>query len=39
MIRLREQQDKSGGFQCFIPLAFYPPNADSHLPGRQGLIR
>ncbi|HUR97571.1 MAG TPA: radical SAM protein, partial [Pyrinomonadaceae bacterium] len=24
-IRLREQQDKSGGFQCFIPLAFYPP--------------
>lgn len=24
LIRLREQQDLSGGFQCFIPLAFYP---------------
>ncbi len=23
-VRLREQQDESGGFQCFIPLAFYP---------------
>src|SRR5882757_9403828 len=24
LVRLREQQDKSHGFQCFIPLAFYP---------------
>jgi aminodeoxyfutalosine synthase len=33
-IRLREQQDISGGFQCFIPLAFYPPGtALSTLPG------
>jgi aminodeoxyfutalosine synthase len=33
-IRLREQQDKSGGYQCFIPLAFYPPNTQlAHLPG------
>jgi aminodeoxyfutalosine synthase len=33
-IRLREQQDKSGGFQCFIPLAFYPDNTKlDHLPG------
>ncbi|CAN5225114.1 MAG: aminofutalosine synthase MqnE [Pyrinomonadaceae bacterium] len=24
LLRLREQQDVSGGFQCFIPLAFYP---------------
>ncbi|MFV0387343.1 MAG: aminofutalosine synthase MqnE [Pyrinomonadaceae bacterium] len=32
--RLREQQDKTGGFQCFIPLAFYPPgSALSNLPG------
>src|SRR5947209_19377636 len=38
LIRLREQQDKSGGFQCFIPLAFYPP--DTHmatLPGPSGV--
>ncbi|MCW2278458.1 aminofutalosine synthase MqnE [Heliophilum fasciatum] len=26
MIRLREQQDKTGGFQTFIPLAFHPKN-------------
>jgi aminodeoxyfutalosine synthase len=33
-IRLRDQQDKSGGFQCFIPLAFYPPDTQmAHLPG------
>ena len=33
-VRLREQQDKSGGFQCFIPLAFYPPGTQlDHLPG------
>src|SRR5262249_13475959 len=25
LVKLREQQEKSGGFQCFIPLAFYPP--------------
>src|SRR5205807_694008 len=38
MIRLREQQDKSGGFQCFIPLAFYPPISQlSHLPGPSGV--
>lgn len=37
-VRLREQQDKSGGFQCFIPLAFYPPGtALSHLPGPSGI--
>ena len=33
LIRLREQQDKSGGFQCFIPLAFYPPDTQlAHCP-------
>src|SRR5437016_6990495 len=38
MIRLREQQDKSGGFQCFIPLAFYPPETQmSHLSGPSGV--
>lgn len=26
LIRLREQQDRSGGFQTFIPLAFHPEN-------------
>ena len=38
LVRLREQQDKSGGFQCFIPLAFYPENTQlSHLPGPSGV--
>ena len=37
-IRLREQQDRSGGFQCFIPLAFYPPGTKlAHLPGPSGV--
>lgn len=37
-IKLREQQDKSGGFQCFIPLAFYPPGTKlAHLPGPSGI--
>lgn len=34
LIRLREQQDISGGFQCFIPLAFHPAGTKfAHLPG------
>lgn len=38
LIRLRAQQDQSHGFQCFIPLAFYPPNTQlSHLPGPSGV--
>jgi aminodeoxyfutalosine synthase len=38
LIKLREQQDKSGGFQCFIPLAFYPPDTQlAHLPGPSGV--
>ncbi len=37
-VRLREQQDKSGGFQCFIPLAFYPPGTQlAHLPGPSAI--
>lgn len=38
LVKLRQQQDKTGGFQCFIPLAFYPPGtALSHLPGPDGI--
>ena len=34
LIRLREQQDESGGFLAFIPLAFHPANTKfAHLPG------
>ncbi len=34
LIRLRGQQDRSGGFQCFIPLAFHPKDTKfAHLPG------
>jgi aminodeoxyfutalosine synthase len=37
LIRLREQQDISGGFLAFIPLAFHPTNTDlSELPGTTG---
>jgi aminodeoxyfutalosine synthase len=36
--RLRAQQDLSAGFQCFIPLAFYPPGTQlAHLPGPSGI--
>lgn len=28
LIRLREQQDRTGGFQTFIPLAFHPENTE-----------
>ena len=38
MIRLRELQDETGGFQAFIPLAFHPANTElSHLQGSTGL--
>jgi aminodeoxyfutalosine synthase len=38
LIRLREQQDKTGGFQTFIPLAFHPENTElSHLRKPSGL--
>jgi aminodeoxyfutalosine synthase len=33
LIRLRDLQDETGGFNCFIPLAFHPENTFySHLP-------
>ena len=38
MLRLREVQDRTGGFQTFIPLAFHPDNtALSHLPRSTGM--
>ncbi|HEY6119596.1 MAG TPA: hypothetical protein VIV66_06545, partial [Pyrinomonadaceae bacterium] len=38
LVRLRAQQEKSEGFQCFIPLAFYPPETQlAHLPGPSGI--
>jgi aminodeoxyfutalosine synthase len=38
LIKLREQQDQSHGFQCFIPLAFHPPETQlAHLPGPSGI--
>jgi aminodeoxyfutalosine synthase len=37
LVRLRELQDETGGFQCFIPLAFHPENtAYRHLPPTTG---
>jgi aminodeoxyfutalosine synthase len=37
LCRLRELQDETGGFMCFIPLAFHPENTQlSHLPGPGG---
>lgn len=39
LLRLRELQDETGGFQCFIPLAFHPANTRlSHLPGPSALL-
>lgn len=32
LCRLREQQDKSGGFTCFIPLPFLTENSKLKLP-------
>ena len=38
LLRLRAQQDESHGFQCLIPLAFYPENTQlAHLPGPSGV--
>jgi aminodeoxyfutalosine synthase len=38
LLRLRELQDQTHGFQTFIPLAFHPANTPlSHLPGPTGL--
>jgi aminodeoxyfutalosine synthase len=38
LIRLRQLQDESGGFQTFIPLAFHPENTRlAHIPKATGL--
>ncbi len=38
LIRLRESQDRSGGYLAFIPLAFHPANTElSHLEGPTGV--
>jgi aminodeoxyfutalosine synthase len=38
LLRLRELQDRTNGFMCFIPLAFNPKGTDlSHLPGPSGI--
>lgn len=39
LIRLRELQDSTGGFQCFIPLAFHPANTRlDHLAPTTGKL-
>jgi aminodeoxyfutalosine synthase len=39
LIRLRQLQDETGGFQTFIPLAFHPDNTRlSHIPKASGLM-
>ncbi|MBL8795993.1 MAG: aminofutalosine synthase MqnE [Planctomycetia bacterium] len=42
LIRLRELQDETGGFQTFIPLAFHPDNTklghDRSIPKPSGLL-
>ena len=39
LIRLRELQDQTGGFQTFIPLAFHPDNTGlSHIQKPTGLM-
>ncbi len=38
LIELRELQDKTGGFNCFIPLAFHPEHTVlAHLPTTSGM--
>ncbi len=39
LLRLRELQDRTGGFQTFIPLAFHPENTKlDHIPRPSGLM-
>ena len=37
LIKLRELQEKTGGFQAFIPLAFHPENTSIKVKGPTGL--
>jgi aminodeoxyfutalosine synthase len=39
LLALRDQQDRSGGFQCMIPLAFHPQHTElEHLPPTGGRL-
>ncbi len=39
LMRLRELQDETGGFQTFIPLAFHPDNSEmSEIPAPSGMM-
>ena len=39
LVRLRELQDETGGFQTFIPLAFHPDNSEmAHIPKPSGFM-
>ncbi|MCP4899212.1 MAG: aminofutalosine synthase MqnE [bacterium] len=39
LVKLRQLQDDTGGFQCFIPLSFHPENTEfSHLPPTGGRL-
>lgn len=39
LLKLRALQDETGGFQCFIPLAFHPANTPlEHLPTTTGML-
>jgi len=39
LVKLREVQDETGGFQTFIPLAFHPENtALAHIPKTTGML-
>jgi len=39
LLKLRELQDQTGGFQTFIPLAFHPDNTPlQHLPKTTGML-
>jgi aminodeoxyfutalosine synthase len=39
LVKLRELQDETGGFQCLIPLAFHPENTpfEGHMPATDGF--
>jgi len=38
LLKLREVQDETGGFQTYIPLAFHPENTPmQHLPATTGF--
>ncbi len=39
LLKLREVQDETGGFQTYIPLAFHPANTPlEHLPTTSGML-